>query len=516
MNLHTSAAQRWGQLDGTRRGFIGRCEKYAAFTLPKLCLPDGYDQNSDELQHDYQSLGAQAVNHLANKIMLALFAPSRPFFRLDADAKMIAEMQDALGDKFDQTKLNEALAQGEKSAVAELDRLALRPNLYEAIKHLIVIGNTLLELTPDGLKVFGIKKYCVRRSATGKVIEILIAEKMLFDELEPSVQEQLRNYPGYGDRPDREVTHYRWLIRNRDGSYSMTQWVDVHRLPKQFDGKWPEASMPFHALTWDLSSDANYGTGLVEDNQGDFSCLSTLSQSQVMGAVLVSEFRWLVNPGGMTKVDDLMESANGAALPGMEGDISIIETGKSRDLKILLETNSIYVNRLGRSFLMGSAVTRDAERVTAEEIRMQANELETAYGGVYSRLAVDIQLPLAGWLMKRVGLGVPGSSGVRPTIVTGLEALSRQGDLENLRMWLADLAALATLPPGLQARLRWDKLASELAAPRRVVVAQFFKSDAEIQQEMQAAQQQELQGQAALMGAQSAADQAAAKAKQET
>jgi hypothetical protein len=163
---------------------------------------------------------------------------------------------------------------------------------------------------------------------------------------------------------------------------------------------------------------------------------------------------------------------------------------------------------------MGSAVTRDAERVTAEEIRMQASELETAYGGVYSRLAVDIQLPLAYWLMGRVGLGLKGSSGVSPTIVTGLEALSRQGDLEDLRLWIADLAAMANLPEGLSVRLKWDALASALAAPRRISVAQFLKSDDEVAKEQQAARAQALQEQAAMTGVQSAADQAAAQQKQ--
>ena len=91
-----SALGRWQELHGKRRGFLERLERYAAVTIPKVCLPENVDQNSNSIQHDWQSVGAQAVNHLLNKLMLAMFSPSQPFFRLDADAKLKAQL-DASG-----------------------------------------------------------------------------------------------------------------------------------------------------------------------------------------------------------------------------------------------------------------------------------------------------------------------------------------------------------------------------------------------------------------------------------
>ncbi|WP_416142518.1 portal protein [Escherichia coli] len=41
-----------------------------------------------------------------------------------------------------------------------------------------------------------------------------------------------------------------------------------------------------------------------------------------------------------------------------------------------------------------SAVQRTGERVTAEEIRYVASELEDTLGGVYSILSQELQLPL--------------------------------------------------------------------------------------------------------------------------
>jgi hypothetical protein len=476
-------------MSAQRQGFLNRCQKYAGFTIPKLCPPTGYDQNTTELQHDFQAVGAQAVNHLANKIMLALFAPSRPFFRLDADQKLLAEMK-ALG--VDQNKITEMLSEGEKAAVAELDKRALRPKLYDAVKHLIVTGNALMILGED-VRVIGLKNYCVRRSMTGKVLEIIFADKLMFDELDPEVQETCKNWAGarYRNQEDIEVTLYRWIKREPNGDYTMSQWVDEQRLPAVFSGQWPEDKLPYRVLTWDLSDDADYGTGLVEDYQGDFAGLTTLSRAQIEGAILASEFRWLVDPAGMTRPEDFEQSANGAAIPGRDGDVSIVQSGKAGDLQIVINVASEYVQRIGRGFLLGSSVTRDAERVTAEEIRMQAQELETSLGGAYSRLAVDFQIPMSYWLLDIIGMQVRGQA-LRPSIVTGLEALSRSGDLDELKLWLNDMAQTQNFPDEMRAVLKMDAIARALAVPRRIKVDSFLKSPEELAQERKIAEQQQM------------------------
>ncbi len=499
-----SAPGRWTQLDNKRRSFLNRCEVYAKLTLPKICPVEGYKQENQETTHDYQSVGAQAVNHLSNKIMLATFAPSRVFFRLDPSPEKAEQLAAA---QVPQQDLQSQLAKAEREAVQALDQMAIRPKLYEGVKHLIITGNVMLCLEHKTIRVIGLKRYVVRRSLKGVVQEIMISDPVLFDELDPDVQEVIKRQRHY--QPDHKVTLYRWIVRNpMTGDYEMTQWVDTYRLPEEFNGKWPEDQLPYRALTWDLADGADYGTGLVEDYKGDFAGLSLLSRSQIMGAVLASEFRWLVNPAGMTKPEDLERSENGAALPGQKDDVVLIQSGKSQDLAVAGAMATEYVNRIGRGFLLGSAMVRDAERVTAEEIRMQANELETSLGGAYSRLAVDFQLPLARWLLAMIGLGLH-DSGFSPSIVTGLEALSRTGDLEDLKLWLADLAALATLPPDLQGRLKMDAIALALAAPRRVDAAQYLKSAEEIAQEQAQARQAEMETNAVNAGVQAGAKVAA-------
>lgn len=476
-----NAPGRWAQLDGTRRAFITRCENFAAYTLPKICLPGNQNDNNRDVSQDFQAVGAQSTNHLANKLMLALFAPSRPFFRLDASKSLQANIDQSGADT---TEIENAIAAAEKAAIAALDKKSIRPKLYEAVKHLIVTGNVLIDLA-DTFRVIGVKKYAVRRSLSGRLLELVIADKMVLDELDDDIKVQAMQYLGV--QPDREVTLYRWIIRAPNGDYHMTQWVDNFQLPARFNGKWSEDDLPYRPLTWDLADGMHYGTGLVEDYENDFTGLSALSRAQVQGAILASEFRWLVNPAGMTRVEDFESTQNGGALPGTEGDVTLIQSGKSGDLNITMNMSGEYVNRIGRAFLMGSAVTRDAERVTAEEIRMVATELETALGGAYSRIAVDFQMPLARWLLKEIDVPT-GASGFDPTIVTGLDALSRGGDLDEIKLWLADINNLNNLNPAALQELNLGALYKALAIPRRIKVDAYLKSQAQKDAELAAAQ----------------------------
>lgn len=490
-----SAPGRWQQMNGSRQGFIRRCEVYAGFTLPKICLPDDLYQNSEQMSHDFQAVGAQAVNHLSNKMMLALFAPSRPFFRLDASQKVKAQMEEVGAP---QQEIARVLAQAEKEAVQQLDRRSLRPKLYEAVKHLIITGNVLMCLEPDTIRVIGLKKYAVRRSMSGKIVEIMITDKVLMDELEPDVRDYVESNQQYSE--DRKVCLYRWIRLDKTGDYTMTQWVDNIRLPEEFDGKWPEEALPYRVLTWDLADGQDYGTGLVEDYSADFSGLSALSKSQIQGAILASEFRWLVNPAGLTRIEDFTSTPNGGAMPGTEGDINLIANSKGNDLQVTLNMVAEYVNRIGRAFLLGSLLTRDAERVTAEEIRMTANELETALGGGYSRIAVDFQSPLARWLLSSIQVNL--GEDFQITVVTGLDALSRSGDLDELKLWLGDMALLNSLPPAAQAELNMGAVATALATPRRIDVEPFLLTE----EQKAARAQQAMEQQATMMAAQAGAD----------
>ena len=476
------APSLWTELDSGRSDILRRAGELSALTIPKLFPVADTKQNDGSRNQDYQSFGAQCVNHLSTKLMLTLFAPSRPFVRLDPSDAVVAESEAAGLTKED---LEAILAKGELKTVKQLDALALRPKLFEILKHLIVAGNVLAVLNSEKqtVRVLTLRNYVVKRDIDGVVKCLVIKECVKFDELAEEVQAAIQTKDSgakgrYG--PDTKVDYYTVVERAGKG-YNSEQWVNSNKLPEQFSGYYPEEQLPYRALTWDLADSDDYGTGLCEDYIGDLNALSVLSEALVNAAILASEFRWLASPTGMTRPEDFSDSANGECLPGSEGDLTLVQAGRevAGAMQVQQSTIAEYINRLGRGFLMSTAVTRNAERVTAEEIRMQAQELETGLGGGYSRLAVDVQKPLAYFLLDTIGLKIKGKS-FTPVIITGLDALSRNGDLENLKLFLQDVGALGQFPPEVLARLKVDEIVRDLGTGRGIDAKKYVKSASEV------------------------------------
>ena len=498
-----TAPSRWTELDGQRRSLVRRWESYSIYTIPYICPDENYQQDTDEMTHDFQAVGAQAVNSLANKIMLALFAPSRPFFKLDPDDETKEELMkvgidpDALKDVFSSLELQSAKL---------LDTKNFRPVMFEIIKSLIVTGNSLMDLGSEVAYV-RVRDFVVKRDYYGRPCEIMIKTCLKFEQLTIDVQESCKQKKPNGYTPDTKVDVYRWYKVDETGKrMKMTYWIDDLSLEDgKYQGDWKREDCPVRPLTWCLTANADYGTGLVEEYAGDFAALSTMSTSFVQGSVLASEFRWLSNPAGMTQPEDVRDSNNGAVIPGVAGDLSLISAGQGmgQTLQMMMNGMDIYTRRISQGFLMMSGVTRDAERVTAEEIRMQANELENSLGGAYSRLAIDMQLPIANWLLDMQDLSIKGVK-MNVSIVTGLNALSRNGDLDNLNAAVGNITAMYQMPPLAMRLLKMDAVISDIMAGHGLLATRYVKTQAEVAQEEQQAQQQAL----AQQGAANVVDQA--------
>ncbi len=491
------APSRWTFLDNSRSSLKNRWETYAMYTVPHVCPPDTYNQDTDELNHDYQAVGAQAVNSLANKIMLALFAPSRPFFKMDPDEKTKQALA-AVG--IDADKLKEVFAARELDSVKLLDSKNIRPAMYEIIKSLIVTGNALMVLG-DGVESIRVTDYVVKRDTKGRPVEIMTRGCFEYCQLTQEVRDYVTQMATKHFTDDAKVELYHWYQVDETGKrMKMSQWVDDIKLDdKKFSGDWKREECPARPLTWILTAKADYGTGLVEDYSGDFAALSTMSVSFVQGNVLASEFRWLANPSGLTQPADIENSQNGAVVPGVKGDLELISAGQGmgQTLQTMMNGMEVYTRRISQGFLMFGGVTRDAERVTAEEIRMQAQELENSLGGAYSRLAIDMQLPMANWLLEMQDMSIEGVD-VNISIVTGLNALSRNGDLDNLKAAITDVGVLYQQNPAVLQTFKMDAIVTDIFSGRGLMASRYVKTQAEMAQEAQQAQQQQIAAQGAM------------------
>ena len=84
---------------------------------------------------------------------------------------------------------------------------------------------------------------------------------------------------------------------------------------------------------------------------------------------------------------------------------------------------------------MQSAITRNAERVTAEEVRIQALNWNIIRRRLWYH---GMCRPCRWWTLKRAGIDINGA-GLQATVITGLDALTRNAELESLRAAFSDM-----------------------------------------------------------------------------
>jgi hypothetical protein len=262
----------------------------------------------------------------------------------------------------------------------------------------------------------------------------------------------------------------------------------------------PVDAPAWYPMTWTLLAGENYGRGPGEEYQGDLDANESLQESLVTGAAASARVITLVNEGGLTDIEDVAEADNGAVIEGREDDIGTIKVDKAADLSVAKGVQENIQSGLAQIFLLTSDNVRDAERVTAEEIRLLAQELETALGGVFSRFAVELQLPLARRFMsilKRRGKLPSLPEGVvSPEVTTGLPALGRFASLQRLDLLLQGIAE--TFGPGAaEKKVKMDTYIGLRAAELGIDITGLFNSDEELAKMAQEEHQRALQLQGA-------------------
>ena len=146
--------------------------------------------------------------------------------------------------------------------------------------------------------------------------------------------------------------------------------------------------------------------------------------------------------------------------------------------------------RLEQAFLVASSAARDSDRTTATEIRYMAADLEKSLGGVYSILSLELQRPLAYLLLQRTNVNVE-ALGIELAIVTGVEALGRNVELDKIRQFNQLLQELGS-PEIILSRMNVGVYINKIANSLGLDVTDLVKSDQQIQQEQEQAQQQQL------------------------
>ena len=496
-----TVARRYSQLESERDTFLERGREAARLTIPTL-LPDEGHSSSTVYSTPYQGIGARGVNNLASKLLLALLPPNSPFFRLTIDD---FDLQEIAGDARGQVE--EGLARIERAAMQEIEGRAIRVPSFEALKLLIVTGNALVYMPKKGgMKVYRPDRYCVKRDAMGNVLEIITKESVAPLMLPEDVQAMLPP----SDNPTKNLDLYTCVMREGNGWTTKQEVAGMEITSAK--GKFKLDQNPFIPLRFIRIDGEDYGRGFIEEYIGDLRSLESLTRAIVQGSAASAKLLFLVRPNGSTKANQLAKAANGTFVTGDANDVSALQVQKAGDFRVALETVRMINDRLASAFLLNSSVQRAAERVTAEEVRFMAQELETALGGVYSILSQEFQMPMINLLLdilQREGkMPKMPKDTVKPTVVTGIEALGRGQDLNKLATFLQYLQPLGA--EVIANEMNLGDYIDRLAASLGIDTSGLIKSDEQKMQEQmmqQEAMQQQMLEQTVMGMAQRAAPQ---------
>ncbi len=224
----------------------------------------------------------------------------------------------------------------------------------------------------------------------------------------------------------------------------------------------------------------------VEEFIGDLRSLNGLAQALVEGASVASKVIFLVSPSATTKPQTLANAGNGAIIQGRPEDVGVVQVGKTADFATAANLAAAIEKRILEAFLVMNV--RNAERVTAEEVRLTQLELEQSLGGIFSLLTVEFLVPYLNRtlvILQRTNQ-IPRlpKDIVRPKIVAGINSLGRGQDNESLTRFMATVAQ--TLGP--EALIKFVNPAEaikRLAAAQGIDVLNLVKTPQELDQAKQ-------------------------------
>lgn len=477
----------WSEMEAEKGDLVERAEAYARYTIANILRQDREDYTThQESVKSSVMMGAKWVNHLSNRIVDVLFPISRPFFTVAATPETLRRLEQE-NDESDvvtiKDQIREATTKIEQEAVRNLRLVEYRPVAIEACKHLIITGNVLVRRMPSGKRIlYSIDRYGIRRDIEGNPIEVVLYDKKKFCTLTPEQQDMVKAIipTVKGEDKLELLTHYKL---GADGRWTLRQEIEGLALGKQ--QKIAAKDFDLLPLVWNLPSQYHYATGLVEDNSTTFHKIDVTTEALTDLIAIAADIKFFVKPGSPLglQLRELNNAARGTYFAGNAEDIAVPEINLRGDLEQISAIVSKWESDLSTVFLM-SAV-RDAERVTAAEVRLVAKELESSFGGLYSQLALTWQQREADYALSTMDLPDVLGKQFEVLVTTGLESLSREGQLDNVRLAIEDLQMLDAVPEEIRGTINGLRFAKFVFSNRGLALVDFLNTPEEIEAEQQ-------------------------------
>lgn len=482
-----SAADRFTALKTDRSDADNRSRQIAQYTLPSLYKDYQSKAQISSRKTPYQGTGARCINSMASSMLLALFPVNATFFKFSPDGIAVDQLAAQAG--IERGQLEEGLAEAERTVVNEFETAGIRPVLAEAMKHGVGNGNFLIQLPDEGgAKLYPLNRYVVNRDGMGNIMEIVTVDKISLEMLDDATQAALKMNQNASESPEEKSQTELDLYTHISTDNKRTQWTAFQEingivLPES-QSTYPIDASPWIPARVGIEDGEDYGTGFVWDYIGDFKSLDNLRKATLKGAAAAAKILWMLDPNSALRAEKITKAESGDVLRGRAQDLTAVQLDKFQDMQFVRQTADELSQKLEVIFGVKTAIQRSGERVTAEEIRMMAQEMDNIRAGAYSILAEEFLLPFVNRLtflmQKQKRLPTFPSGVIKPRIVVGIAALGRGQDFDKL-VRFAQAAQQAAGPQAFAQHIDVTELLARLGAASDISTNGLIKTQDQVQ-----------------------------------
>ena len=468
--------ERYKVLDSLRLNKLERARYCSSLTIPSILPPDGWTEQM-QLPQPYSSVAARGVTAMASRMLSALLPLNdMPFFKFELSSGVDPDID-----------INRYLEELSYQVYNKLSGGNLRESIYQALQHLIIVGDVMIMMEDDmNFRIIRLDRFVCRRDVYGDVEEIIFIE---YESISGAMHDDgalmtssldMENKKGYRTIYNRIYKKDNmWKVEKQDedgASLGGGEYV----IP------------PFVMLKWSGIPGENYGRSHCEDVIGDIKALEGFTEGLISGISAASIFWVGVDPTGITEIDDMAGTHSGGFVASRPNEVHTISPATTMNPQIQATQAGVEIlrNEIGKAFLLDSASIPRGERVTATAVRMIGQELEHVLGGAFSAIARDLMVPIVkrtvflmtsnGEIDERLSKMFTKEGLLDIEIVTGLQALSRDSDLQKL-MQMGEM--VRNLPQEAAAMFRWDEYGKALITSLGFTANKWIKSEEDVKQE---------------------------------
>lgn len=480
------------------------CEADGTTVTPQLNLEVIMpDEGSTDLPNS-------AVENFTAKLQRTLFPDNRAFFAFDFPEEMVIKA------KVDKTQMTRNLDTAVQDVLNTLRVKKLYGVLPSVFENCTVIGNGLLfmGLTKKApIQFISPADFVWRRTANGYVKELIIREVIALEDItdpklraviESDMAIDLSRYKTSENTltmAPRAVQKYTYVYFDDNGKQTISQYVGKYKVGKDITRSAKEPI--FLPLAPDLPIKSQYGVGKVKGAISSIMQIRSASKAWARQNSLIADMKIRVAPSAANAIKAMAKqrTSNHVVLQD-QNDMGLMNWSNVNMQSVDMSYQTAKQD-LARVFLMEGGTTRNAERVTAEEIRRNAEELNAANSNLLSAYEEQLQLKLVQYCMYHLDIVNEDGDKLKDQleeldikILTGTEAIGRVSVSDNISVMLQEAALVGQIPEHILRHYKVNNILTMQAQGRGLPTPEIVKSKEELQEEMQAAQDAQAQAQA--------------------